>query len=124
MSPVHLRNLGIPWNQPDDRQRLFRTRQSRSTHHSGWQKTEVNHTHSDIHLLIKQEPQTRVLEQYGSSSSAPLNPQVFNPMEHGQPDVKPSFTLDRTWRGLPEDLSQRDTLQRSYGNNQRMESQP
>ncbi|MBW0469503.1 hypothetical protein O181_009218 [Austropuccinia psidii MF-1] len=43
-------------------------------------------------------------------------------MEHGQKEVQPSITLGRTWSKLPEDMSQRDTLQRSYGNNQRMES--
>ncbi|MBW0565036.1 hypothetical protein O181_104751 [Austropuccinia psidii MF-1] len=34
-----------------------------------------------------------------------------------------SFTLGSTWGRLPEYMSQRDTLQRSYGNNKRMESQ-
>ncbi|MBW0503422.1 hypothetical protein O181_043137 [Austropuccinia psidii MF-1] len=43
-------------------------------------------------------------------------------MEHGQ-EVRPSITLGRTWSKFPEDMSQRDTLQRSYGNHQRMESQ-
>ncbi|MBW0484689.1 hypothetical protein O181_024404 [Austropuccinia psidii MF-1] len=44
-------------------------------------------------------------------------------MEHGQKEVQPSITLSRTWRKLPEYMSQRDTLQISYCNNQRMESQ-
>ncbi|MBW0512184.1 hypothetical protein O181_051899 [Austropuccinia psidii MF-1] len=42
-------------------------------------------------------------------------------MEHGQQEGQPSITLGRMWRKLPEDMSQRDTLQRPYGNNQRME---
>ncbi|MBW0520608.1 hypothetical protein O181_060323 [Austropuccinia psidii MF-1] len=44
-------------------------------------------------------------------------------MDHGQQEVQRSITLSKTWRMLPEDMSQRDTLQRSYCNHQRMESQ-
>ncbi|MBW0552608.1 hypothetical protein O181_092323 [Austropuccinia psidii MF-1] len=43
-------------------------------------------------------------------------------MEHGQQEVQPSISLSRTWSKLPEDLSQRDRLQGSYGNYQRSES--
>ncbi|MBW0496571.1 hypothetical protein O181_036286 [Austropuccinia psidii MF-1] len=32
MSPVHLRNLGIPRNQPEDREGLFRTRRTGRGH--------------------------------------------------------------------------------------------
>ncbi|MBW0578558.1 hypothetical protein O181_118273 [Austropuccinia psidii MF-1] len=42
-------------------------------------------------------------------------------MEHGQQEVQPGIPLGRTWRELPEDLSQRDRLQRPYGNPQRLE---
>ncbi|MBW0592110.1 hypothetical protein O181_131825 [Austropuccinia psidii MF-1] len=44
-------------------------------------------------------------------------------MENGQQEAQPSVTLGRTWRNLPEDMSQRDTLQGSDGNHQRMEFQ-
>ncbi|MBW0487483.1 hypothetical protein O181_027198 [Austropuccinia psidii MF-1] len=119
MSPVHLRN------QPEDREGLFKTRRPGRGHlgnSGGWQETEVNHTHSAIHLPIKQEPQTRGLEGYGSSSSAPTTPQRSFPMEHGQQEVQPSIPLGRSWSKLPEDMSQIDTLQRYYGNHQCMES--
>ncbi|MBW0467479.1 hypothetical protein O181_007194 [Austropuccinia psidii MF-1] len=43
-------------------------------------------------------------------------------MENGQQEVQPSITLGRTWSNFPEDMSQRDILQRPYGNHQRMES--
>ncbi|MBW0472381.1 hypothetical protein O181_012096 [Austropuccinia psidii MF-1] len=43
-------------------------------------------------------------------------------MEHGQQEVQPSIPLGRTWSKLPEYISQRDRLQRLYGNNQRFES--
>ncbi|MBW0481919.1 hypothetical protein O181_021634 [Austropuccinia psidii MF-1] len=43
-------------------------------------------------------------------------------MEHGQQEVQPDIPLGRTWSKLPEDLSQRDRLQRPYGNHQRLES--
>ncbi|MBW0528082.1 hypothetical protein O181_067797 [Austropuccinia psidii MF-1] len=42
-------------------------------------------------------------------------------MEHGKQEVQRSFTLGRTRSMLPEGMSQRDTLQRYYGNHQRME---
>ncbi|MBW0543434.1 hypothetical protein O181_083149 [Austropuccinia psidii MF-1] len=43
-------------------------------------------------------------------------------MEHGQKEVQPGISLGRTWTKLPEDLSQRDRLQRPYDNHQRLES--
>ncbi|MBW0467747.1 hypothetical protein O181_007462 [Austropuccinia psidii MF-1] len=43
-------------------------------------------------------------------------------MEHGQQEVQPGIPLGRTWSNFPEDLSQRDRLQRPYGNHQRLES--
>ncbi|MBW0466902.1 hypothetical protein O181_006617 [Austropuccinia psidii MF-1] len=85
MSPAHLRNLGIPRNQPEDRQGWFRTRRPETGHlgHSGgWKDTEGKNTHSAIHLPIQQKSQTRGLEGYGSSSSAPPTPQRSIPMEH------------------------------------------
>ncbi|MBW0501951.1 hypothetical protein O181_041666 [Austropuccinia psidii MF-1] len=86
MSPVHLRNLGVPRNQSKDREGLSRIRRSGRGHlgHSGrWKDTEGNHTHSGIHFSIQQKPQTRGLEGYGSSLSAPPPPQRSFPMEHG-----------------------------------------
>ncbi|MBW0464611.1 hypothetical protein O181_004326 [Austropuccinia psidii MF-1] len=125
MSPVHLRNLGFQRNQPEDREGLSRTRRSGRVHlvHSGgWQDTEGNHTHPAIHFPIQQEPQTRGLERHGSSSSAPPTPQRFISMEHVQQEVQPGIPLGRSWSKLPEYLSQRDILQRPYGNHQRIES--
>ncbi|MBW0485109.1 hypothetical protein O181_024824 [Austropuccinia psidii MF-1] len=83
MSHVHLRNLEIPRNQPEDREGLFRTRRKGSGYHSGWQDTEGNHTHTSIKIPIKQRPQIRGLKGYGSISSAPSTPQRFIPMKHG-----------------------------------------
>ncbi|MBW0548231.1 hypothetical protein O181_087946 [Austropuccinia psidii MF-1] len=62
------------------------------------------------------------MERYGSSSSASPTPQRFISMEHGQQEVQTGIPLGRTWSKLPEDLSQRDRLQRPYGNHQRLES--
>ncbi|MBW0473620.1 hypothetical protein O181_013335 [Austropuccinia psidii MF-1] len=125
MSPVHLRDLGFQRHQPEDREGLSRTRRPRRGHlvHSGgWKDIEGNYTHSALHIQIQQKPQTRRLEGYGSSSSAPPTPQRLFSMEHGQQEVKLGIPLGRTWRKLPEDLSQGDRLQRPYGNNQRLES--
>ncbi|MBW0489110.1 hypothetical protein O181_028825 [Austropuccinia psidii MF-1] len=91
-------------------------------HSGGWEYTEGNHTHSAIHSPIQQKPQTRGLEGYGSSSPAPPTPQRYLSIEHGKQEVQPSIPLRRTWSKLPEDMSQRDTLQISYANHQRMES--
>ncbi|MBW0463050.1 hypothetical protein O181_002765 [Austropuccinia psidii MF-1] len=124
MSPVHLRSLGISRNQPEDRKGFSRTRRPVGGHlgHSGgWQDIEGNHTHSAIHFQIQQKPQSRGLEGYGSSSSAPPTPQRSFPIEHGQKEVQPSIPLGRPWSKFPEDMSQRDTLQRPYGNHQRLE---
>ncbi|MBW0522471.1 hypothetical protein O181_062186 [Austropuccinia psidii MF-1] len=41
-------------------------------------------------------------------------------MEHTKQAVQPSIPLGRTWSKFPEDMSQRDTLHRPYGNNQRL----
>ncbi|MBW0571855.1 hypothetical protein O181_111570 [Austropuccinia psidii MF-1] len=43
-------------------------------------------------------------------------------MQHGQQEVQPGISLGRTWSKLPQDLSQRDRLQRPYGNHQRLKS--
>ncbi|MBW0556495.1 hypothetical protein O181_096210 [Austropuccinia psidii MF-1] len=43
-------------------------------------------------------------------------------MEHVKQDVQPGISLGRTWSKLPEDLSQRDRLQRPYDNHQSLES--
>ncbi|MBW0472515.1 hypothetical protein O181_012230 [Austropuccinia psidii MF-1] len=43
-------------------------------------------------------------------------------MEHGQQEVQPGIPLGRTWSKFTEDISQRDRLQRPYGNHQRLES--
>ncbi|MBW0491897.1 hypothetical protein O181_031612 [Austropuccinia psidii MF-1] len=123
MSPVHLRNLGFQRNQPEGREGLSRTRRpgrGHIGHIGGWQDTEGNNTHPAIHFSISQEPQTRGLEKYGLSSSDPPTPPRFISMEHGQQEVQPSIPLGRTWSKFPEDLSQRDRLQRPYGNHQRL----
>ncbi|MBW0476018.1 hypothetical protein O181_015733 [Austropuccinia psidii MF-1] len=125
MSPVHLRNLGFQRNQSEDSKGLSRTRRpgrGHLEHSGGWQDTEGNHTHTAIHFEIQQEPQTRGLERHGSSSSAPPTPQRYISMEHGQQEVQPGIPLGRNWSKFPEDLSQRDRLQRPYGNHQRLES--
>ncbi|MBW0500511.1 hypothetical protein O181_040226 [Austropuccinia psidii MF-1] len=113
MSPVYIRNFGIQRKQLEDREGVFRTRRPGRAHHffkvllishttlrrghlghsCGWQDTEENHTQSSIHLPIRQKPQTRGLEGYGSTSSAPQTPQRSFPMEHGQQEVQPSIPL-------------------------------
>ncbi|MBW0518292.1 hypothetical protein O181_058007 [Austropuccinia psidii MF-1] len=125
MSPVHIRDLGFQRHQPEEREGFSRTRRpGRGLHgHSGgWKDIEGNHTHSAIHIPNQQKPQTRGPEGYGSSSSAPPTPQKPFSMEHGQQEVQPRIPLRRTWRKLPEDLSQRNRLQRAYRNHQRLES--
>ncbi|MBW0492260.1 hypothetical protein O181_031975 [Austropuccinia psidii MF-1] len=125
MSPVHLRNLGFQRNQQEDREGFSRTRRPLVEHlgHSGgWKDIEGYHTHSAIHISIQQKPQYRGLEEYGSSSSASPTPKRPFSMEHGQQEVQPSIQLGRTWRKLPEDMSQRDRLQRPSVNHQRLES--
>ncbi|MBW0492483.1 hypothetical protein O181_032198 [Austropuccinia psidii MF-1] len=124
MSPVHLRDLGFQRNQPEDREGFSRTKRPGRGHlgHSGgWQDTEGNHTHSAIHFPIQQEPKTRGLERY-QSSSAPPTPKRFISMAHGKQEVQPGIPLGRTWSKFPEDMSQRDRLHRLYGNHQRLES--
>ncbi|MBW0516373.1 hypothetical protein O181_056088 [Austropuccinia psidii MF-1] len=124
MSPVHLRNIGFQRNKPDERKGFSRTRRPGRGllgHSGGWQDIEGNHTQCAICIPIEQERQTRGLEGYGSSSSAPSTPQRPFSMEHRQQEVQPGIPLARTWSKLREDISQRDRLQRPYGNHQRLE---
>ncbi|MBW0481685.1 hypothetical protein O181_021400 [Austropuccinia psidii MF-1] len=61
MSPVHLRNLGIPRNLTQDRDGLSGTRiygGGHLGHSGGWQDTWGNHTSSSIHLSIQHKPHT------------------------------------------------------------------
>ncbi|MBW0493018.1 hypothetical protein O181_032733 [Austropuccinia psidii MF-1] len=125
MSPVHLRDLGFQRHQPEEREGLSRTRRpgrGHLGHGGGWQDIEGNHTVSAIHIQIQQKLQTRGLKGYGSRSSAPPTPQRPFSMEHGEQEVQPGIPLGRTWSNLPEDLYQRDRLQRPYGNHQRLET--
>ncbi|MBW0489845.1 hypothetical protein O181_029560 [Austropuccinia psidii MF-1] len=73
MSSLHLRDLGILSNQPEERTGLSRTRRS-----------------------VQQRPQTRGLDRHGSSTSAPPTPQRSVPME----DEKKRFRLDSYWEEL------------------------
>ncbi|MBW0497335.1 hypothetical protein O181_037050 [Austropuccinia psidii MF-1] len=105
MSPVHLRDLGFQRKQPEDREGLSRTRRPARGHlgHSGgWKNSEGDNINPAIHTPIQQESQTRGLEGYGSSSTAPPTPQRFISMKHGQQEVQPSISLGRTWSKLPE----------------------
>ncbi|MBW0465643.1 hypothetical protein O181_005358 [Austropuccinia psidii MF-1] len=125
MPHVHLRNLGFQRNQPEDREGLCRTRRpggGQLGHSGGWKDIEGNNTHSAINIPIQQKLQNQGLEGYGSSSSAPPTPQRPFSMEDGQQEVQPSIPLGRAWSKFPEDMSQRDRLQRPYGNHQRLES--
>ncbi|MBW0473229.1 hypothetical protein O181_012944 [Austropuccinia psidii MF-1] len=127
MSPLQIGNLGIPRKQPEDREGLSRTRRLGRGHlgHSvGWKDIEGSHTHSAINFPIQQKPQTRGLEGYGSSLSAPPTPQRTFSMRHEQQEVQPSIPLGRAWSKFPEELSQRDILQRPYGNPQRRTADP
>ncbi|MBW0515898.1 hypothetical protein O181_055613 [Austropuccinia psidii MF-1] len=127
MSHVHLRDLGFQRNQPEDREGLSRTKRPGKGHlgHSGgWQNNEGDYINPAIHTSIQQEPQTTVLEGYGSSSSVPPTPQRFDSMEHRQQEMQPSISLSRTWSKFPEDLSQRDRLQGPYGNHKRRTFNP
>ncbi|MBW0539814.1 hypothetical protein O181_079529 [Austropuccinia psidii MF-1] len=90
MSPAHLRDLGFQRNQPEDREGLFITRRPGKGHlgHSGGcQKNEGDNINLAFHTPIQQEPQTRGLEGYQSSSSAPPTPQRFISTKHGQKEV-------------------------------------
>ncbi|MBW0522358.1 hypothetical protein O181_062073 [Austropuccinia psidii MF-1] len=90
MSPVYVRDLGFQRNQPEDRDGLSRARRPGRGHlgHSGgWQNNEGDNINPAIHTPIQQEPKTRGLEGYGSSSSAPPTPQRFISMEHGKQEA-------------------------------------
>ncbi|MBW0483172.1 hypothetical protein O181_022887 [Austropuccinia psidii MF-1] len=125
MLSLNLRNREIPRNQPEEIEGLSRTRRpgrGRLGHSGGWQNIEGNHTNPSIHSQIQQKSQTRGLEGYISSSSAPPTPQRPLSIEHGQQEVQTGTPLARTWSKVPEDVSQRNRLQRPYGNHQRLES--
>ncbi|MBW0476716.1 hypothetical protein O181_016431 [Austropuccinia psidii MF-1] len=49
----------------------------------------------------------RGLDRNASNFSAPPNPQRSDQMKHGKQEVKPGFTLRRTWHNHPEAMSQR-----------------
>ncbi|MBW0506930.1 hypothetical protein O181_046645 [Austropuccinia psidii MF-1] len=125
MSPVYLSDLGFQRNQPEDREGLSRTRRPGREHlgHSGgWQNNEGDNINLGMHTPFQQEPQSRGLERHGASASAPPTPQGLIPMEHGHQEVQPGNSLGRTWSKFSEKLFQRDRLQGTYGNHQRLES--
>ncbi|MBW0520462.1 hypothetical protein O181_060177 [Austropuccinia psidii MF-1] len=111
MSSVHLRDLEVPTNHPEDRKQLFRSRRSGFGKNGECKKTQRKHSHTPIHLSVPQKPQTRGLDRHGSSTSAPSPPQRPAPKEHENKDIQPGFKLGRTWRKIPKDMSQRDIFQ-------------
>ncbi|MBW0461285.1 hypothetical protein O181_001000 [Austropuccinia psidii MF-1] len=67
MSALHLRNLSVPRNQPEDRKFLFRSRRQGLFQHGEWQDT-----------------QPRGLERYVSSTSAAPITQRPVPIKNGK----------------------------------------
>ncbi|MBW0465466.1 hypothetical protein O181_005181 [Austropuccinia psidii MF-1] len=110
MSPVYPRDLGVPRNQPEERMGLFRSIISGSGQHGKWKETQGNHAHTLVHFPIQQTCQTRGIDRYGSSTSAPPTPQRLVPMKHRKQEIQPGFKLGRAWGKLPEDMCQRDIL--------------
>ncbi|MBW0461755.1 hypothetical protein O181_001470 [Austropuccinia psidii MF-1] len=118
MLPVHLRNLVIPRNKPEDREVL--EEDTLDTVVDGKKLREIIPTRPftfQFNRNLKPEDWKDM-----ESCSALSTPQISFPMEHGQQEVQPSIPWGRTWSKVPEDMSQRDTLQRSYGNHPRMEA--
>ncbi|MBW0544868.1 hypothetical protein O181_084583 [Austropuccinia psidii MF-1] len=76
MFPVHLRDLQVPRNQPEDRSG------PRFSYNGEWKDTQGNHSYTFIHLPIQHTPQTRGLERYLSSISAAPTPQRPVPVEN------------------------------------------
>ncbi|MBW0474938.1 hypothetical protein O181_014653 [Austropuccinia psidii MF-1] len=96
MSPVHLRDLGIPRKKPEERVGMFRYRRSGFGQHGECQDTQGDHSHTPMKLPIKQRPQNRVVDRNGSSISATTTPQRSVPMENGKQEVQPGFKLGIT----------------------------
>ncbi|MBW0550515.1 hypothetical protein O181_090230 [Austropuccinia psidii MF-1] len=101
MSPAHLRDLGFQRHQPEDREGFSRTRRPGRGHlgHSGGYECKDMDQVLQLHQLLKD---------------------LFS-MEHGQQEVQPCIPLGRNLSKFPEALSQRDRIQRPYGNHQRLE---
>ncbi|MBW0496969.1 hypothetical protein O181_036684 [Austropuccinia psidii MF-1] len=123
MTPVHLRELELPKNKPEERAGLFRSRGSGFGQNRECKDIQGDHAHTPINLPFQQKTQTRGLDKHGSSTSDPSNPQRTVPMENAKQDSQSTFTLGRIWGNLPEDMSQRDLFQRPYGKSQILESQ-
>ncbi|MBW0566638.1 hypothetical protein O181_106353 [Austropuccinia psidii MF-1] len=96
MSPVHLRSIGVPRNQKEERTENFR-------------------------IPVQRKPQSRGLERHGTSSPAPPTPPRPVTMENGKQEVQPQITLGRTWKKFPEYISQNDNFQGPHGNKKRVE---
>ncbi|MBW0543513.1 hypothetical protein O181_083228 [Austropuccinia psidii MF-1] len=90
MSTIHLRDLGIPRNQQEERKGVLRLKRPGVGKYGEWQDTQGNHAHTPIHLSIQQRHQARRLDRHRSSTSAPPTPQRPDAVEHGtQENMKP-----------------------------------
>ncbi|MBW0463276.1 hypothetical protein O181_002991 [Austropuccinia psidii MF-1] len=98
MSSVHLRNIGVPRNQPVDRTGVSRSKRPGSGQHDEWKDPQGDYSHTLIHLTTQQKPKNRGLDRYGSSTSAPPTPQRPVPMEHRKKRLK----LTSRWVELGE----------------------
>ncbi|MBW0542033.1 hypothetical protein O181_081748 [Austropuccinia psidii MF-1] len=105
MSPVHLRNFGFQRNQPEAEKACPEPED------------------------LEEDTLDTVVDGKTLREIIPTLPFTFQLNRNFKPEdwkdvdqVQPRIPLSRTWRKLPEDLSQRETLQRPYGNHQRLES--
>ncbi|MBW0493040.1 hypothetical protein O181_032755 [Austropuccinia psidii MF-1] len=77
MSPVHLRDLVIPRNQPEEKEGLFRYRRSGFGWYGEWKGTQGDYSHTPVHLLIQQNSNKRTGQTWIKHSSSTKSSKIY-----------------------------------------------
>ncbi|MBW0476984.1 hypothetical protein O181_016699 [Austropuccinia psidii MF-1] len=113
MSPVHHRD------QPKDIQGQFRTRTPGSGHHSGLQDNEGNNPMLPFTIKFNRDLKP---EDWKDMNQVIQLHELLKALFQWSMDNK-RFKMRRTWSKIPEGMLKRDTIQGTYGNYEKLESQ-
>ncbi|MBW0571793.1 hypothetical protein O181_111508 [Austropuccinia psidii MF-1] len=120
--PLEAKSQDNPPGTPSDTEHMQKGKGNRNSEslilNTEWTPISTQRPRNPSSSASIQGSQTRGIYKHRSITSAPQTPQTSVPINHGKEDVQPGFTLGRIRGKLQEDISQRDSFHRPYGNHQ------
>ncbi|MBW0483800.1 hypothetical protein O181_023515 [Austropuccinia psidii MF-1] len=126
MTPPNLKDFGLSRDHSLQRESTIRRNRDLEVKeaevdqsHRIWKK-EPSSTSKDG---LQQKPSRRGLHRIRKFNSDPSHTHTTSPMEKGRQGIQPRAPLESTCIKYPEDFPQRDIIQRTHENNQRVKFQ-